>query len=379
MKMRSRYPPRGAYLPNLARPFDGITCLHSNLREVRIQGVDPIAMIDHHGISRVIEFLGQNHLSRLRCENRRAIGCRKTHPRGRRASFAIQYAPAPEVPSCRHILQGKSEFAFPQSLRRHRVINRAHFLLVLFHALLLLGVWLNKLLFNLEPLRGKFPRPHGHLRAALIGLAIGTFPRDFPFVPPRSFFKIYAQQRMQRSRIRALAPHRNRSPIPFRLDGWQRFGTGHFPREQRPLRRKRRVQFQRDSVSAGLADLRLAHSYPHEREQAQKPKQKNATIAIPHRLGPVVNTTIRKPLEQTDQCDPRHSLHVPFSRTIITAMARRSLGLVLIVTLLGWTVNQPALGCQRATLGQQLWCWQELHLPINLNLPFAAQLLPSWG
>ena len=29
-------------------------------------------------------------------------------------------------------------------------------------------------------------------------------------------------------------------------------------------------------------------------------------------------------------------------------MARRSLGVVLIVTLLGWTVNQPALGCQRA-------------------------------
>ena len=49
-----------------------------------------------------------------------------------------------------------------------------------------------------------------------------------------------------------------------------------------------------------------------------------------------------------DRCDHRHSLALPFSRTIIPAMARRSLGVVLIVTLLGWTVNQPTSGCQSA-------------------------------
>lgn len=50
-------------------------------------------------------------------------------------------------------------------------------------------------------------------------------------------------------------------------------------------------------------------------------------------------------------------------------MAGRSLGAGLIAALLGWTVNQPTWGVKAHTLGQRLWRWQELHLPINLNLP----------
>jgi hypothetical protein len=52
-------------------------------------------------------------------------------------------------------------------------------------------------------------------------------------------------------------------------------------------------------------------------------------------------------------------------------LARRSLGVVLIVALVGWTVNWLR-GVQANTLGQQFWCWQELHLPTNLNLPLRA-------
>lgn len=49
---------------------------------------------------------------------------------------------------------------------------------------------------------------------------------------------------------------------------------------------------------------------------------------------------------ETGKCDPGHRFCPSHFGTIIPAMARRSLGVVLIVALLGWTVNQPTLGCQ---------------------------------
>lgn len=58
-------------------------------------------------------------------------------------------------------------------------------------------------------------------------------------------------------------------------------------------------------------------------------------------------------------------------------MARRSLGVVLIVALVSGTVNWltfglSLLGVKASTLGRQLWCRQELHLPTDLNLPLRA-------
>jgi hypothetical protein len=49
---------------------------------------------------------------------------------------------------------------------------------------------------------------------------------------------------------------------------------------------------------------------------------------------------------RTGKCDSDHRFCPSHFGTIIPAMARRSLGVVFIVALLGWTVNQPTLGCQ---------------------------------
>jgi hypothetical protein len=51
-------------------------------------------------------------------------------------------------------------------------------------------------------------------------------------------------------------------------------------------------------------------------------------------------------LEQTLRCDAHHGTEKPFYRTLGPAMARRSLGVVLIVALVSWTVNWLTLGCE---------------------------------
>ena len=89
MKVGSGYAPRGPHLSNLGRRLDGITRVHANFRQVCIQRVNSVAMIDHYGISRIIEFLGQNHFARLRCENRRATGRRKIYSGMRRACLPV--------------------------------------------------------------------------------------------------------------------------------------------------------------------------------------------------------------------------------------------------------------------------------------------------
>ena len=50
-------------------------------------------------------------------------------------------------------------------------------------------------------------------------------------------------------------------------------------------------------------------------------------------------------IHRTYPCDLGHSQPGSSSPIILPVMARRSLGVVLIVTLLGWSVNQPATAC----------------------------------
>src|SRR5271165_3212303 len=89
VKMRAGDPAGGADLPNFSVHGNILPGLHCDFREVRIKGVDAVAVIDHHGVSGIIQFLRQCHFPRLGRKHRSACRGGKIHPSMRRAGLPI--------------------------------------------------------------------------------------------------------------------------------------------------------------------------------------------------------------------------------------------------------------------------------------------------
>src|SRR5260221_13695353 len=176
VEMRDGDAAGGADFADFRRSLHRITRVNINFGKMRVERVDAIAVINHHGVPGIIEIFGEYDFARLRGVNRSAGGHGKIYSSMWRAGFTIQHAAAAEIPSRRDALQWNDELPFPKHFRRHGVVDDLRFFLVFFDPLQLLGIRLDKLLSHAQALRGKFPGAHTHRQAAVDGLTVGSRP-----------------------------------------------------------------------------------------------------------------------------------------------------------------------------------------------------------
>ena len=184
----------GADFADLLRQLYGLLGMNIDFGEVSIEGVNTIAMIDHDGVTGVVEIFGEDHLAGLGGEDGRA-GCGGKVDAGmRRTRFPIENAAAAEIPSRGHVVKGQTEFSGPETFGSNGVVDGAHFLLVVGGALLLFGIGLDELFFNFEMFGRKFAGADGDDQGARLGFAGRIRPRHFPLVFSRRFFQVNADE-----------------------------------------------------------------------------------------------------------------------------------------------------------------------------------------
>src|SRR5437879_12381580 len=116
MEVRSGDAAGGAHLSEHLAGLQLVADFHVHFGKVAIEGINPEAVIDNHGVAGKEQFLGQRYAPALRRMNGSTGGGGEIHAAVRRAGLAVQDAALAEVAAGGHAVERHAEISVPYFL-----------------------------------------------------------------------------------------------------------------------------------------------------------------------------------------------------------------------------------------------------------------------